>query len=176
MITVRDIMTQPVVIRSSATIETAIVLMQAHQVRSLIVEKCHEDGCYGILVERDIVHKVVALGIDPCHIRVGSLMWQACTRLPIDATLQEAAQVLADAGASHAPVVENHRLLGVVSVTDILNQMCPASDLSDEAKPLWQLPQRDYGHQERESQIVQSDNDALLVFEDDMRSGCRTTF
>ena len=121
MLTVRDIMTRSVVvIRSSATIENAIWLMRAKQVRSLIVEKSFYDGPYGILTEKDIVYGVTALGKDPSLVFVGSLMRRPCVQMPAYITIQEAAQRLSDAGIHRAPVVEAHELLGIASVTDIL--------------------------------------------------------
>ncbi|MGF1535777.1 MAG: CBS domain-containing protein [Elainellaceae cyanobacterium] len=181
MATVRDIMTRPVVIHSSDTIENAIRLMQANEVRSLVVEKCHEDGCYGILIEEDIVHHVVASGRDPRHVRVGSLMWQACAQIPLGATTQEAAQILSDAQICHAPVVENHRLLGVVSVSDILAQLCTTESASDKSQLFWRsrrTPNEIQGRaiQARAAQMAQRDNEALVSFEDDMRYGCKTLF
>lgn len=123
MLTIRDIMTRSVVmIRSSATVENAIWLMQAKGVRSLIVDKCHAEGSYGIVTEKDIVYNVIARGEDPTHVRVLSIMRQPCIQIPISATVQEAAQILADAGIHRAPVIENHDLLGIVSVTDILTK------------------------------------------------------
>ncbi|MGF1515613.1 MAG: CBS domain-containing protein [Elainellaceae cyanobacterium] len=168
-------MTRPVVIHSSDTIENAIRLMQANQVRSLVVEKCHEDGCHGILIEQDIVHKVVALGKDPQHVRVGSVMWQACTPVSLNATLQEAARALADAEISHAPVIEGHRLLGVISVTDILAHLGGA-DLSCGPELFWGRTQQPQSLEERTAQIMQRDQNALATFEDDMRYGCKTVF
>ena len=50
MLTVKDIMTTPVVvIRSNATVENAIWLMRANRVRSLVVETSPDGGCYGIV-------------------------------------------------------------------------------------------------------------------------------
>ncbi|MEO0406014.1 MAG: CBS domain-containing protein [Cyanobacteria bacterium P01_A01_bin.135] len=174
-------MTRPIAIRSSATVEAAIGLMQTHQVRALIVEKCHEDGDYGILLGQDIICKVVALGSDPRRIRVGSLMRPSHRHLPLQATLQEAAKVLAEAGISYAPVIENHRLLGIVSVTDILGQLCPTSDSAkaNHAKgPTCSFSQLQSTNPTGwwEGQITQSQTDALLTFESDIRSGCRTMF
>jgi len=121
MLTVKDIMTQPAaVIRSSATIENAILLMQAKQVQALIVDKCCISGRYGILSEKDIVHKVIARGDVPSRVYVGSIMQQQCTQVPAGVTIQEAAKILAEAGLHRAPVTEHERLLGMVSVTDIL--------------------------------------------------------
>ena len=180
MKTVREIMTEPVMIRSSATIEAAILLIQVHQVRSLVVEKCHEDGCYGLLVEQDIVHKVVALGIDPSHIRVGSLMWQACILIPPKATLREAAQILAEAEISHAPVIEAGKLLGTVSITDILRQLCPveapAGNQQQQTDVAWWRPQQTTARMGGDSRLLQPQIKAQLAFDDDMRFGCKTVF
>lgn len=121
MTTVRDIMTRSVVvINSSATIEDAIWLMRAKQVRSLIVEKQFEDAPYGIITEKDIVYGVTAKGKDPKEVFVGSLMQRPCIEIPSYLCVEEAAQALADVGIHRAPVVENNKLLGVLSVTDIL--------------------------------------------------------
>ncbi|MEM9450590.1 MAG: CBS domain-containing protein [Cyanobacteria bacterium P01_E01_bin.6] len=114
-------MTRPVVvIRSSATVENAIWLMRANRVRSLIVETSLDDGCYGILTEKDIVFKVIALGYNPSFTRVSSIMRQPCIQIPYNATVQEAAQIPADSGIHRAPVMDHNELLGIVSVTDIL--------------------------------------------------------
>ncbi|MEL6556331.1 MAG: CBS domain-containing protein [Cyanobacteria bacterium J06621_11] len=121
MLTVRDIMTRSVVVvHSSATVEDAIWLMRAKQVRSLIVEKAFETAPYGILTEKDIVYGVTALGKDPSMVFVGSLMRRPCIEIPSYISIQDAAQLLSDAGIHRAPVVENNKLLGMLSVTDIL--------------------------------------------------------
>lgn len=133
MLTVRDIMTRPVVvIRSSVTVENAIWLMRANRVRSLVVEKSHGEGPYGILTEKDIVYKVIAPGDNPSFVRVSSIMRQPCIQIPANATVQEAAQFLADTGIHRAPVVEDNELLGIVSVTDILIKGCVLTSSQDE--------------------------------------------
>lgn len=121
MLTVRDIMTRSVVvIRCSATIADAIWLMRAKQVRSLIVEKAYEEGPYGILTEKDIVYGVTALGKNPQHVFVGSLMRRPCIAIPSHICIEDAAKLLSEAGVHRAPVVEYNKLLGILSVTDIL--------------------------------------------------------
>ncbi len=121
MLTVRDIMTRSVVVvRCAATIEDAIWLMRAKQVRSLIVEKAFEDAPYGIITEKDIVYGVTALGKDPSMVFVGSLMRRPCIKIRSDISIEAAAQRLSEAGIHRAPVIENNKLLGMLSVTDIL--------------------------------------------------------
>lgn len=120
---VRDIMTQPViVIRSAATIADAMWMMRARKVRSLIVETISPQISYGILSERDIVYNVIAPGKDPSLVKVASVMRHPCIELPPEATVQEAAQLLSDAGIHRAPVIQDRQLLGMLSVTDIIEE------------------------------------------------------
>lgn len=132
MLTVRDIMTRPVVvIRSSATVQNAILLMRAKRLRSLIVEKT-EDTPYGIVTEKDIVFKVIAPNENPDLVGVCDIMRQPCIQVAAAATVQEAAKILANAGIHRAPVIENEELLGIVSVTDILRKGHPGALPRDE--------------------------------------------
>ncbi|EDX82902.1 CBS domain pair protein [Synechococcus sp. PCC 7335] len=123
MLTVRDIMTRPVVvIRDTASVANAIWLMRVKRVRSLIVEKSYKGPPCGILTEKDIVYNVIAKGDNPGFVLVGDIMRHPCIQLSVDATLQEAAQLLSDTGVHRAPVVQHGELLGIVSVTDILDK------------------------------------------------------
>ncbi|NJM96989.1 MAG: CBS domain-containing protein [Phormidesmis sp. RL_2_1] len=123
MLTVKDIMTRPViVIRSAATVANAMWMMRANRVRSLIVEKIAPDISYGILTEKDIVYNVIAPGKNPGFVRVSDIMRYPCIYVSPTVTVQEAAQCLSDAGIHRAPVIQANELLGIVSVTDILDK------------------------------------------------------
>lgn len=133
MLFVKDIMTKPVVvIHSSATVENAIWLMRTKRVRSLIVEEADSQGPYGIMTERDIVYKVIAKGSSPHFVRVSTIMQRPCTRMPMNATLQEAAQIFSATGIHRAPVIENDQLLGIISLTDILMKGHPGALSQDD--------------------------------------------
>lgn len=133
MLFVKDIMTKPViVIRSSATVENAIWLMRTKRVRSLIVEETYGEGPYGMLTERDIVYKVVAKGSSPHFVQVSSIMRRPCIRMPMYATLKEAAEIFSATGIHRAPVIENGELLVIISLTDILMKGHPGALSRDE--------------------------------------------
>ncbi|MGD1949451.1 MAG: CBS domain-containing protein [Leptolyngbyaceae cyanobacterium] len=133
MLFVKDIMTKPViVIRSSATIENAIWLMRTKRVRSLIVEEAHHQGPYGILTERDIVYNVIAKRRSPHFVRVDQIMRQPCICMPMNATLEEAAQLFSESGIHRAPVIEEGELLGIISITDLLMKGHPGALSRDE--------------------------------------------
>ncbi|MEM9906085.1 MAG: CBS domain-containing protein [Cyanobacteria bacterium P01_D01_bin.44] len=167
MLTVKDIMTRPVVmIRSSATVESAIELMHAKGVRSLIIDKCHAEGSFGILTEKDIVYRVIAQGDDPAHVRVCSIMRQPCIQVPVGVTVQAAAQLLAADKIHRAPVIEHHEILGIISVTDILAKGRHVSLGQDElARPNQAaLPQDPMGNDE--APPIETRDTARQIFED----------
>lgn len=169
MLLIKDIMTKPVIaIRSSATVENAIWLMRSQRVRSLIVEKEHRQGAYGIVTERDIVYKVIALGHSSHFVRVGSIMRRPCVRMPLYATLQEAAEIFSATSLHRAPVIENDELLGIVSLTDILMKGHPGGSLSrDELSQKMQMAlQHARVIDDEDAQVRQECDIAWQVFEE----------
>ncbi|PZD70672.1 Hypoxic response protein 1 [Acaryochloris thomasi RCC1774] len=121
MLKARDIMTQNViVIWDAATAAQAIALMQHHKVRSLIVERSDRSKAYGMVTERDIVYRVMALGKDPSQVGIGELVREPCITAHPDLTLEEVAQLFAATGIQRAPVIQEERLLGIISVTDLV--------------------------------------------------------
>ncbi|HEY9763079.1 MAG TPA: CBS domain-containing protein [Trichocoleus sp.] len=121
MLTVADIMTASVsTISSAASVADAIAQMQRAKLRSLIVERRQEAMPYGIVTERDVVYKVIARGHDPARVIVQDIMRQPCIAVDPKLTLTQLAQLFCDTGIQRAPVMQEGRLLGVVSVTDIV--------------------------------------------------------
>jgi len=67
--------------------------------------------------------------------KVKDLMSQSVLTLSPESTLEEAAQTLANLGVSGAPVVENERLVGVFSKSDIVDDLSDGEiDLTDLVK------------------------------------------
>jgi CBS domain-containing protein len=119
----KDIMTTDVVtISGDATVAEAVALMKNRGVRSLIVERRSEDDAYGIVTQRDVVYKVVAKGLDPNQVRVHEIMVKPLVVVNPNLEVQYVARLLANMGLSRAPVIGDHRLLGVVSLSDIVNK------------------------------------------------------
>ncbi|WP_204140600.1 CBS domain-containing protein [Halomicronema sp. CCY15110] len=130
MLTIADIMTAEVqVIDRLATVADAIVQMQTHGVRSLIVDRPATDLPFGVLTERDIVYKVFARNLEPDRVRVQDIMRQPCIALEPHISLREAALAMSDAGIQRAPVMQSGELLGIVSVTDLVMKGYVASTL-----------------------------------------------
>ncbi|MEO1400957.1 MAG: CBS domain-containing protein [Cyanobacteria bacterium J06635_1] len=122
MMKVADIMTQDVVtIRNSATVAEAAKLMQQRGVQAVIVEKSHALDAYGIVTVGDVVGKVIAFGRNPKRMRVYEIMTKPCIVLNPNLGVEYAAQLLTQANLHSAPVIQSE-LLGILSITDILER------------------------------------------------------
>jgi CBS domain-containing protein len=122
MMKAREIMTTDVVtIRGSATVAEAVILMKEKKLRSLVVERRHEQDAYGIVTETDIVYKVAAFGYDPKTMRVHEIMTKPCIVVNPDLGVEYVARLFANTGIRRAPVIDS-KLLGIISVTDILSK------------------------------------------------------
>ncbi len=118
----KDIMTTEVVtIEPSATVAEAVALMKEKGLRALIVERANEEDAYGIVTETDIVYKVVAHGLSPQSVLVREIMTKPCIVVNPDLSVENVARLFALARIRRAPVIRE-RLLGVISVTDIIRK------------------------------------------------------
>jgi CBS domain-containing protein len=118
MTAVRDIMTPGVeTVTSSQTLQSAARLMQHGDFGSVPVV---DDGLLvGILTDRDIVARAVAEGLDTTSIEVG----RVATRDPVttgpDEDLDDALELMAIHRLRRLPVVDDGRLVGIVSQADV---------------------------------------------------------
>ena len=73
----------------------------------------------GIITERDIL-KSVSVGNDPYVTTVNDLMTPDPDYLEPDVTVEDAAEWMLAAGYRHLPVAEDGKILGMVSIKDVL--------------------------------------------------------
>jgi CBS domain-containing protein len=79
-----------------------------------------DDGrLVGILTDRDIVVRAVAEGLDPAVVRVGEVASRDPVTVGSDEALDEAMELMAHHRVRRLPVVDDGRLVGVVSQADI---------------------------------------------------------
>ncbi|MEL6136314.1 MAG: CBS domain-containing protein [Cyanobacteria bacterium J06628_6] len=122
MMRAQEIMTADVVtISGSATVADAVKLMKDKGLRALIVERRTEEDPYGMVTETDIIYKVAAYGHDPKTLRVYEIMTKPCIVVPPELGVEYVARLFAQTRIRRAPVVRG-RLLGVISITDILRK------------------------------------------------------
>lgn len=80
-----------------------------------------EDGrLAGVFSERDIMTRVVARGLDPDETAVRSVMTRTIVVAAPDENVDTALQKMHGIGSRHLPVVDDGRLVGMISIRDLL--------------------------------------------------------
>jgi CBS domain-containing protein len=123
MLKARDIMTNRVVtIQSLATVAETLDLMRKNQMHALVVDHSSPDDAYGLIIDEDIVYNVIAEGEDPGVVQVYEVMTKPCVVINPDLGVEYVAKLFANVGIRCAPVIQE-KLLGIISVTDILHKV-----------------------------------------------------
>lgn len=123
MLKAKEIMTTEVAtIKTSALVTEAIGLMKEKGVHALIVAPKGNEKAYGIITEADIAYKVIAKGDDPKALTVGDIMTKPCIVIKPDQSVQNVAKLFANNHIHRAPVVQDDKLEGIVSESDIISR------------------------------------------------------
>jgi citrate synthase len=107
----------PVTASPGETVAEAAARMRARGVGSVVVTE--DARPVGILTERDLV-RMAGEGIAPGGVTVGELMTRDPDVVGPHEPVTQAFHALAERGYRHFPVVEDGRLVGVVSIRDLL--------------------------------------------------------
>lgn len=120
----RDIMQIEVAtIVEDATISEAALQMRLEGVRSLIVEPRNADDPFGIITHSDMVTRVLADGKDPKVVPVSEVMIKPAVQVSPGMEVQHIARLFRQTGIGHAPVVDCGKLLGIISMTDLVTEV-----------------------------------------------------
>ena len=119
-VTLRDFMSsgEVLTIEPTATLGDAARRMRSRNVGAAVVVDA-AGAVSGIFTERDLL-RAVADERDPAKEVVQSYMTVDPVTLPPDHSPSEAAQLMSKGKFRHIPVVEDGRLLGVVSIRDLV--------------------------------------------------------
>jgi CBS domain-containing protein len=81
---------------------------------------CGEDNrLKGMITDRDIAVKVVAQGVDPTQVMVGSMAQGKPVTIGADDSLEEALRTMADHQVRRLPVIDGHDLVGMLTQADL---------------------------------------------------------
>lgn len=118
-ILVREVMsTHPRTGRPSMTVKEAADLMLHEGVGSLVI--LEDDEPVGILTERDMLYKVLATGKSPKSTKVKEVMSTPVITTSPGSNISIAAERMSDLHLRRLPVVENEKLVGMLTEKDIL--------------------------------------------------------
>ena len=113
---------QPVTVPSTATVADAIRAMKEFRVGSVIVPNA--DGSpAGIFTERDVLNLCADGLTDFARMSIRPYMTCDMTTGKLDETISEALSVMTAKRFRHLPVIEEGRVIGVVSIGDLVKEI-----------------------------------------------------
>ncbi len=120
MTTLRDILKDRKVysVETTRTVLEAARFMMEHNIGAVPILRNGELA--GILSERDVMNRVVAVGRTPGTTAVSEVMTPNPRAVAIDETVEECLFIMREFGFRHLPIVEGKDVKGLVSMRDIL--------------------------------------------------------
>ena len=94
---------------------SALKIMKKVGATSLIVKRRDEHDEYGMLLFSNVAKKVIAQDRAPERVNVYEIMAKPVVTVRPDMDIRYCARLFENFGISHAPVVENDKIVGIVS-------------------------------------------------------------
>jgi len=117
---VKNAMTKKVLVtKPDISVREAAKIMTKYRVGSLVVVENNELA--GIVTELDMIWKVVAGDLDPNTTLVKDIMTKKVKTIDADKTLEEAAEIMVNSQIKKLPVIENKKLVGILTATDLIS-------------------------------------------------------
>ncbi|AWV86380.1 CBS domain-containing protein [Acinetobacter radioresistens] len=105
-------------ISPEATVLEAISLMANKGIGALIVTD--EQRVVGILSERDYTRKVALMERSSYNTTVSEIMTNKVLTVGLNNTVEDCLQLMTDRHLRHLPVLEDERLVGLISIGDLV--------------------------------------------------------
>ena len=121
LLEVRDVMTPEVVTEEEDTPVTKIAKdMEVYGIGSVIITR--EGEPVGIVTDRDIALKVIKEDKLVREVKAKDIMSSPLITIEADASIEKACEIMAKNRIRRLPVVEDDKLVGVISVRNILTR------------------------------------------------------
>jgi CBS domain-containing protein len=106
--------------------------MKHVETKMLIVRKRNNDDEIGVLLLSDIAKEVIAKDRSPDRVNVYEIMSKPVISVEPDMDIRYCARLFERFGLSRAPVVEDGKLIGTISFTDmVLKGLCQMHELCE---------------------------------------------
>jgi CBS domain-containing protein len=103
----------------SMSVREAAKLMKSKHYGAVLITEGEE--LLGIFTERDALYRVIAAGLDPDATQVSEVMTKEPTTITPDKTFGHAMLIMHEGKFRHLPVVDQGRLVGMVSSRNALD-------------------------------------------------------
>jgi CBS domain-containing protein len=118
IILVKEIMSKDVkVVRPDTSAQEIVATLNKFNIGSVVVVQ--KEKPVGIITIRDILVRLVEQNLAPRVLTASQMMTSPFTSINVEATVEEAAKLMAKKRVKTLPVMEKEKLVGIISFTDI---------------------------------------------------------
>jgi CBS domain-containing protein len=122
IVLVRDVMTKDIrVVRPDTSIKEVVATMNKFGIGSIIIVQ--GDRPVGIITERDILRRLVEPCLAPETLTARQIMTSPLLSISETASIEEAAKLMARKHIKRLPVMDNGKLVGIITYTDIVSKV-----------------------------------------------------
>jgi CBS domain-containing protein len=126
-------------VNQNETVYNGLVMMSKKDVGALLV--IDDAGkLVGMFSERDYARKIVLLGKSSKDTKIGDMMTTEISIVRLENTIQNCLALMTKKKVRHLPVIDQNKLVGVVSIGDAVNRV-----ISDQEETIHNLEDYIYG-------------------------------
>jgi len=121
IVRVRDVMKPDFdMVDGMMTVREALDTMKHVETKTLIVNKRHDDDEYGVVLLSDIAKSVIAKDRSAERVNVYEVMAKPVISINPEMDIRYCARLFENFGLSRAPVIEQGKVIGIISFTDMV--------------------------------------------------------
>jgi len=106
-------------------VSVALQKMKHVETKCVLVDKRHADDAFGMVLLSDVARQVLAKDRAPERVNVYEIMTKPVMTVSPDMDIRYCARMFEQFGLSRAPVEDCGKIIGIVSLTDmVLNGLC----------------------------------------------------
>ena len=108
------------IVDGMTTVADALKNMKYPETRTIIVDKRDEDDEFGVVMFRDIAKRVLAPDLSPNRVNMYEIMSKPVMGVDPRMDIRYCTRLFDNFGLSRAPVIQDGKIIGLVSYTDIV--------------------------------------------------------
>jgi len=108
------------IVDGKITVQNALNDMQHKKTKMLLVDKSHNHDEYGVVLIADIASKVIAKDRALDRVNIYEIMNKPVMSVHPEMDIRYCAELLTNFSLSRCPVLDNGKIVGVVSLTNIV--------------------------------------------------------
>jgi CBS domain-containing protein len=109
-------------ISKEKSVKQALILMSENNIGAIIIVD-NKDFPIGIFSERDYARKIILKGKSSKDTLLDEVMTKELITITKDYKIDQCMKIMNEKGIRHLPVLENQKIVGIISIRDVLKIM-----------------------------------------------------